>query len=1350
MGAVYLAIDTANGDRQVALKRVRKDRVDQRALAILRNEFLSLVPLNHPNLARAYDFGVDNETGDLFFTSEYANGISWLKAVQPLHLGKPNGFEKFVNLLTQVLRGLEFIHCRALVHGDIKPENVLVTTFTRKTDPPTSEMRVKIIDFGLATRQKTRGGKKILGTPHYIAPETILGSEIDRRTDLYSLGVVLYHLTTGRPPFRGSSNLEVLKSHLEQTPPPPHEQNSKVPKTLGKIILRLMEKQPSDRFQTALEVIEKISADFGLDIPLETAATSNSYLETSVLVGRETEAAKLRAAFLAACTMEEIQEDPDEEPELTAPRKEPGPVRTGTEVLPAGQTLIVRGEKGLGKRRLAEGLRHIAQTRGANFLPVECGRRSRDGGKSLEHLMNQLADTQDRHGDDLDSGNVQGAMALMRQLQECTDEPISGYGSVIDEVALRLLAASRSRSLLLHFHDLHLAGKPIVKLMERMNRFLVEGRVAGTRFLITATALDRGEVEGSDFQRLCNTKLYRKSVQELKLKRLSEAEVGRLIQDAFVGFEFDNAFVKRVLEESDGNPEVVLDILKFFLDRQKMTRTTRGWVISSDYENEDVPGKVRRELKERMAGLTGDALRLATAFAVMGESCELDMAARLAGTAPRSTLRSLELLRREKILQASSGGSRQNEYSFVHLSARVILYGLIPPSGLAAMHERAGVICEAIYRHSGKESVKNLAYHFLKAENYENGTRYGLQAARELARELAPLQAIETYQKVLELAGADNSDLVSSVHREIASLRFQMGDYRGVLQFRDALGSSHEEEPLSTEETHMYIEAARAHARLGQFQKSVELLNRVARLHVDRGPTGHLASMMLALSELHFYKGNFVESLRWCTRVLDSQEKIKDPWLLSQIYMLLAENHALLNNSDSAVGYCQLALRLIETQHDTRHLAWSLFCRGKYYTYEHQFSKALKQFQLCLLLRRKMNELDGQADCLKELGTLHHLMGNKEEARQHLEEARALYERSGNLSRSVSTLCTLGEVCGLLGDYDKCDEFVGEALRRMKPLEKKRLTMETLLTTARTCIDRGELTKAGRYLDEAERLRSPRVGTGAGAVRLLALLSDLAFHSGRISDALEHTRGGVLVAREIKDPVALAEIVTRQSYLYCRMGSTGDARHHLATLFETAKHHGLHAGEGWARLLEGMMFANENKLDSAEKRFSQASDLLTSQGSARDLVHLHLEHGVLHLEMGNHEQAYLNFEEGLFLAEKLQLSYMRCRYYFAMGLLEAAIPEGQPSRSERYFLLSEELAMQAPYPEILWQVRHHLGRLFHQTGRLSEAANYLKNSKLELVAVLQEIPSVRRRSYRQVTGADDLESMIEMATELSL
>jgi serine/threonine protein kinase/tetratricopeptide (TPR) repeat protein len=1347
MGSVYLAVDTQAGDLLVALKRVRRDKLDRQTVAILRNEFTALAALRHPNLTRAYEFGIENVTGDLFFTSEFVNGVTWTQATQKLALGETKGLEAFLGLTVQVLRGLEFIHSQSYVHSDIKPENILVYAEAAGADREDTPLGVKIIDFGLVKREGVSGGKKILGTPYYVAPETILGSQIDRRTDLYSLGVVLYHLVTGAPPFRGSSNIEILKCHVEKEASPPHEARRNLPPELSEVILRLMAKKPQDRHQSALEVVEHLNSVLHLGFPLETPETARSYLEPARLSGRDAEVSGLQNMFERVTTGKADggaadREVKGEDPAASEEARPPQPVDSAVDDfrVPKGRLVVLRGEKGLQKRRIVEDLRCRAQASGSNFYDISC-KEGRSAGGSFERLLADVAGMEELRGKAGGLAYLDKGILLVQRLQDARGGGVEGYEQIIDEISAAALTCSQGRGIVICLHDLHEAQRPTLRLVDSLLHAALENRVQRSKILVVATALDRGELEENAFGELCATPQYRTGVTELQLKRLGDAEVAALVSRAFRNLEMPPAFVQRIVEESDGNTDVVIEILRYLLDRGRILRTAGGWQLGSDLESEDLPGKVRRELKDRIAHLPPEALRLAIAFACLDEACDLDAAVQLSGINSRSVFQSLEALRSARILQACGPEHRAGVYDFVHSSARSMLYKAVPADELPALHQKAGELYEARNSASSKENTRILAHHFLKSSNREKAIRYGLDAAQDLANDFAPVQAIEMYQRVLESAGSVDRVLQFKVEREIARLRLQIGDYQSVLTLLDV--SRLPAEIKRSERVSVYLQAARAHARLGKFDEATAFLNRSLRSDKNQESAGDLASIMLGLAELHSLKGNVVECLRCCTRLIKSKCEIKDPEILSQLYMLLAESQAQLNNMDGAVSYCQMALRIVEPRHEPRFLAWGLFCRGKYHAYRRQFQKALRQFQLCLLLRRKTSELDGQADCLREIGTLHYLLGNQLEARANLMEALELYEKTGNLSQTVQVLSTLAEVCRQLGEYDASQEAVDGVLCKMEPLDKRCYTLRTLLTLAGVAIDKGELQNARRHLDEAERVGTAGRGSSIGLLGIYPLLSELALYNGDLGGALDRAAQGALAAREAQDPVALAWITVQQAYLLCRLGRPAEARRSLLTVMDAGRSHDLPVLNGWARLIEGMVLTDEGKLEQAERVFSEATEILTAKGSARDLAYLYLEHGLLALKRGEQEQAYLNFEEGLHISEKLQLSYLKCRYFFATAALEATIGGVEASRAEKNLVFAESVAGQAPYPEILWQVRYQLGKLFLATKRYHEAEVRFRHATSGISAILRKMSPAHAQSYRRATGAKDIENMID-------
>jgi serine/threonine-protein kinase len=233
--------------RRVAIKTVaildRTDRETQEQLDRFRQEALAVARLNHRNIVQIYDYG---ETGDLaYIVMEYVKGCTLrdLMDRQP-RLALPD----IVRIMQDVLEALEFSHSSGIVHRDIKPANLMLDN----TDLASS--RIKVADFGIARIESsvlTQTGTS-LGTPAYMSPEQVRGAAVDARTDIWSAGVLLYQLLTGRLPFRGD-NETIMRQVLSSNPPPPSSLVLQYPAALDEVVKRAMEKNPSDRFRSASE-----------------------------------------------------------------------------------------------------------------------------------------------------------------------------------------------------------------------------------------------------------------------------------------------------------------------------------------------------------------------------------------------------------------------------------------------------------------------------------------------------------------------------------------------------------------------------------------------------------------------------------------------------------------------------------------------------------------------------------------------------------------------------------------------------------------------------------------------------------------------------------------------------------------------------------------------------------------------------------------------------------------------------------------------------------------------------------------------------------------------------------------
>jgi len=235
--AVYRARDTVL-DREVALKvLVRRPGDEISAPDRFLREARSAAKLSHPNIVTIFDFG--EEDGDLYIAMELVEGLTLRQMVKD---GGALGLPLIRSIVTQVCDALAYAHGRSLVHRDIKPANLMWT----------GGERLKIADFGLAKAVREDSGytlmSRVLGTPYYMSPEQIEGEAIDHRTDIYSVGVTLYELSTARVPFgRG----DVLKAHMHQPPEPPSSFRDDMPEWLERIIMRSLSKVPDDRYPNA-------------------------------------------------------------------------------------------------------------------------------------------------------------------------------------------------------------------------------------------------------------------------------------------------------------------------------------------------------------------------------------------------------------------------------------------------------------------------------------------------------------------------------------------------------------------------------------------------------------------------------------------------------------------------------------------------------------------------------------------------------------------------------------------------------------------------------------------------------------------------------------------------------------------------------------------------------------------------------------------------------------------------------------------------------------------------------------------------------------------------------------------
>ena len=228
MGKVY-RVEDKKAKEEIALKLIKSEiAADKKTIERFRNELITARKIRHKNICGMYDLGEDK--GSYFITMECVSGEdlkSLIRRVGRLDSGTA------IKIAKQVNNGLTEAHRLGVIHRDLKPRNTMID----------KEGSARIMDFGIARSIKTKGitdAGIVIGTPEYMSPEQIEGKDVDQRSDIYSLGIILYEMVTGRVPFKGDTLFTIGMKHKSEIPSDPRELNPQIPEDLGRLILKCM------------------------------------------------------------------------------------------------------------------------------------------------------------------------------------------------------------------------------------------------------------------------------------------------------------------------------------------------------------------------------------------------------------------------------------------------------------------------------------------------------------------------------------------------------------------------------------------------------------------------------------------------------------------------------------------------------------------------------------------------------------------------------------------------------------------------------------------------------------------------------------------------------------------------------------------------------------------------------------------------------------------------------------------------------------------------------------------------------------------------------------------------------
>ena len=701
---VFLATDERDG-RQVAVALFNTEGVEEAALARARREMQAMERLGeHPHVVPVWDTG--EEDGRPFIVSPYLPGGD----VQRLLASSEGGrlpVEQAVSIGIDLCRALEHTHGCGIVHRDLKPANVWLG----------EDGAARLGDFGLATTGGARGSGVLVGTVAYLPPEQALGRPAGPRSDLYSLGALLYEMVAGRPPYMGDDAVAIIGQHLNAEPVAASRHNPAVPASLDVLLADLLAKRAEDRPESAAAVRERLEQirDAPPEEAAEPAENPLEALAGGVFVGREGELDELRGAA----------------DEALAGR---------------GRLILLSGEPGIGKTRTSEELATYARLRGAK---VHWGRCHEGEGAPSYWPWVQVIRSYVREADPVALAWEMGAggpeiARIVPELAERTGGAAEGGEEeqarfrLFDAIATFLRNASSSRPIVVVLDDLHWADEPSLLLLQFLARELGDSSL-----LVIGTYRDVELGRHHPLSRVLGELAGTERVSRVALHGLGADDVARYVEIT-AGARPQPGLIETIHEQTEGNP--------FFLGEVVRLLASEGGLESGAAVRAAIPQGVRDVVGRRLDQLSAEANAALGTAAAIGRDFDAEILAAVE-EAPRAGVdAALEEAVAAQLVSERSGG----RYRFSHALVRETLYEELSAAHRPAIHSRIASALEASY--SGdpdrlERRLAELAHHFNEAGqagDLDKAVDYATRAGDRAIAQLGYEEACEHYERALE------------------------------------------------------------------------------------------------------------------------------------------------------------------------------------------------------------------------------------------------------------------------------------------------------------------------------------------------------------------------------------------------------------------------------------------------------------------------------------------------------------------------------------------------------------------------------------------------------------------------
>ncbi|KAA3604316.1 MAG: tetratricopeptide repeat protein [Calditrichaeota bacterium] len=1020
-GTVYKA-QNSDDKKFYALKLIHEQYKNPTELKRIKRGFDSAKKVTHQNCVKMIEWYEDElQTG---FVMEYVEGESISLETQ---VGE--SVQSKIAKVIQICNGLEALHSVGIIHRDLKPENILVT----------KEGKLKITDFDLVKLNESQtltASGAFIGTIKYSSPEQCKdASRIDLRSDLYSLGVIFYEMVTGELPIKGDNLPQIALGHVRAPVVSPKILNPAIPNSVDKILLKLLAKNPQERFQNSRELALSLNKALAENFE-DSTEEKQAYLLPPSFVSRAVELNVLEQAFSE-----------------TTKKK--------------CQTLFLVGESGIGKSRLWEEFKLGLDLQNALVLEGACS-TSKNIFEPLQNIILKGIESLDEISD-TEKLEVLGKLAwdLSKIQPNILTLPIftkidklpelqgsSGQLRLFETVTTFFQNLSKLKStLVLFLDDFHWADEFTAKWIS-----YALGKFQNYPIMIVGTYRST-EMAQSSFNATIQDFKQKEVAKIIELKPLTLTQTVTLLTSILGKSDpVETDFAKVIFNATNGNPLFIRELIYNLFAKHQLKQDDGKWDLTAEYFKKiEIPNTVHSVVLARLKLLSKNVFELLQVASLVGKSFKFETVQITLAKSEEAIARLLENATNENLIFREKNLS----YRFVHDVVRESFQNSLTKRRKIEFHKKIGNFLEKKFEHKEEEVIEELADHFFEAKENSKAFGYCQKAGRKANQNYAHLRALEYFEKSIEVVDktTEPKKYINSM-LNIANNYFLIGDWSRL----ESIVNEILEISIEIKDFHSYARTVNWYGGVflykTDYYKALEhyVVGYIfyKKIEMPLESASVLGNIATTLSSLGKYK----EAQKKYDEALVDLRKLKNEREIARIIGHLGITYGQQGNYEKAVECFQYKIYVSKNLNDLNELESAYGNMGLALFHQGKYEEAIKYFEAEIEICEKAGYKYGLGNATRGIADSFKAIGKIEDAILNFEKSISLCEEIGIPHFSIKSLDGLALIFINEGNFENAIERLNEKKSLCETLKNEEELVKSSIELSKIYLELNQPEKA--------------------------------------------------------------------------------------------------------------------------------------------------------------------------------------------------------------------------------------------------------------------------------------------------